>query len=580
MTTSTTGGTVFPPYTERRHGGERRADQQARYERALMALRSSEERYALAARATDAAIWDWDVATGATLWSEGMERVFGYVTTAVSSRADWWRERIHPDDRAAVAAALDALLQTTNPGRAWHATYRFRCFDGHYATVVDRGFVACDPEGRVIRMVGVMEDDTEREQLAERLQQAQKMEAVGQLAGGVAHDFNNLLTVIMANLEFAKNAVGKDHPAAPDLAEIGSAAQRASELVRQLLAFSRKQPIAPVLLDLSAVVHDAGSLLRRVIGEEIVLDVHLATDLPLIRADKSQMEQVLLNLAVNARDAMLKPVPGAQGRGGLLQVETSHVVLGAADVIRLPGATIGSAVRLRVRDTGHGMDEETQQHAFEPFFTTKEVGAGTGLGLATVFGIVQQAGGMIHLESSPGMGTVFSLYFPAAAVDEQAATVPRDDAAVPVVPVTTVPSVTTPDAPATSASTVSKRVSILLVEDEKPVRMALRRILEHSGFHVLEAQHGADALQVWYANPGGIDAVITDVRMPEMGGPELVRLLRRASPHIPVVFMSGYSKEELRNGEDPLTAFLSKPFSRDQLIAAVRMVMVPEPTPP
>ncbi|MEN9510012.1 MAG: hypothetical protein RLZZ621_2575, partial [Gemmatimonadota bacterium] len=329
MTTSTTGGTVFPPYTERRHGAERRADQQARYERALMALRSSEERYALAARATDAAIWDWDVATGATLWSEGMERVFGYVTTVESSHADWWRERIHPDDREAVVALLDALLHTINPGRAWHATYRFRCFDGHYATVVDRGFVACDPEGRVIRMVGVMEDDTEREQLAERLHQSQKMEAVGQLAGGVAHDFNNLLTVIMANLEFAKNAVGKDHPAIPDLTEIGSAAQRASELVRQLLAFSRKQPIAPVLLDLSTVVHDAGTLLRRVIGEEIVLDVHLATDLPLIRADKSQMEQVLLNLAVNARDAMLKPVPGVQGRGGLLQVETSHVVLGA-----------------------------------------------------------------------------------------------------------------------------------------------------------------------------------------------------------------------------------------------------------
>jgi len=611
---TTTGGGLFPPYTERRHGAERRAEQQARYEKALAALRSSEERYMLAARATEAAIWDWNAATGVAVWSEGMERVFGYAVANTTMSFDWWSERIHPEDRTRVVTSLETLLQTPNPGSAWQATYRFRCFDGHYATVVDRGYVACDATGKVVRLVGAMEDDTERETLSERLRQAQKMEAVGQLAGGVAHDFNNLLTVIVANLEFARAALGEKHPALPDLDEIAGAAQRARELVRQLLLFSRHQPVTLVPLNLSAVVEEAETLLRRVIGEEIVLDVHLAADLPPIRADKSQMEQILLNLAVNARDAMLTPALGAPGKGGLLQIETSHVVLGAADVVRLPGSTVGSAVRLRVRDTGHGMDEETRQHVFEPFYTTKDVGAGTGLGLATVFGIVQQAGGMIHLETSPGMGTVFSLYFPAIASSDGTETPPAERAATPatvrsathdgaaapassaapVAPAApaapaaptlpAAPTAATSDAPVVVAEppaveepVTPPRVTILLVEDETPVRTALRRMLERNGFQVLEARHGADALLLWNATPGGIDAVITDVRMPEMGGPELVRIIRRGSPHVPVVFMSGYSKEELRNGEDPQTAFISKPFSRDQLIEAVRMVMVPPP---
>jgi signal transduction histidine kinase len=570
----------------------------------------------LAARATEAAIWDWNAATGVAVWSEGMDRVFGYAVADTTMSFGWWSERIHPEDRARVVTSLESLLQTPNPGSAWQATYRFLCFDGHYATVVDRGYVACDATGKVVRLVGAMEDDTERETLSERLRQAQKMEAVGQLAGGVAHDFNNLLTVIVANLEFARTALGEKHPALPDLEEIAAAAQRARELVRQLLLFSRHQPIAPVPLNLSAVVEEAETLLRRVIGEEIVLDVHLADDLPPIRADKSQMEQILLNLAVNARDAMLTPALGTPGKGGLMQIETAHVVLGAADVVRLPGSSVGSAVRLRVRDTGHGMDEATQQHVFEPFFTTKDVGAGTGLGLATVFGIVQQAGGMIHLETSPGMGTVFSLYFPTIASPDEGGGTPAESAAVaaepsaklPEIPPSPAPEVATaaalaasrdgaaraasptstapatsdspaaiPEPPAVSETTPAPRVTVLLVEDEAPVRTALRRMLERNGFQVLEARHGADALLLWNTTPGGIDAIITDVRMPEMGGPELVRIIRRASPHVPVVFMSGYSKEELRNGEDPQTAFISKPFSRDQLIEAIRMVMVPPP---
>jgi CheY-like chemotaxis protein len=376
------------------------------------------------------------------------------------------------------------------------------------------------------------------------------MEAVGQLAGGVAHDFNNLLTVITGNLELAQTDLPPEHPVRRDLAEIGRAAERARELVRQLLAFSRKQTVVLQPLDLSEVVRGAESLLRRLIGEEILLDMHLEPTLPAIRADRSQLEQVLMNLAVNARDAMLTAAHGMQGRGGTLQIETADTCITPDEAQRLPGMLPGPAVRLRVRDSGHGMDATTCARAFEPFFTTKAMGAGTGLGLATVFGIVRQFGGAIRLESIPGTGTLFSIYFP-------------------VVPEAEAPASTPPVAIVAERGTST----ILLVEDERAVRAASRRMLERQGFTVIEARHGVDALLIWHERHEQIDCVVTDLRMPEMSGPELIQQLRGERPELPVVYMSGYSEQAVPDATSPRTTLLEKPFTMQMLVGAVQMVL-------
>ncbi|MBL0938479.1 MAG: PAS domain-containing protein [Gemmatimonadaceae bacterium] len=540
-------GTVLDITERRRLDAER--------EMALAALRDSEQRYALAARAADSVIWDWDVVHGPLMWSDGITRVFGYAPEDVDPTVQWWAERVHPDDQPRVLSTLEELQRSIHladgiePHNAWHASYRFRRADGQWSYVVDRGYAARNDEGRVTRMIGAMEDETERERLEERLRQAQKMEAVGQLAGGIAHDFNNLLTVISGNLEFAQDDLPTGHPVRRDLEEIGRATERARELVRQLLAFSRKQTVTLQPLDVSDVVRGAESLLRRVIGEEIVLDVHLESRLPAIRGNRGQLEQVLLNLAVNARDAMLTAGFGSPGRGGTLTIDTAQVLLSAEDVHRLPGLHIGPAVRLRIKDSGHGMDDATRARAFEPFFTTKAVGAGTGLGLATVFGIVQQFGGAIALESVPGAGTLFSLYFPVAGeTGTQQGHMPR------VVP------------------RRADGATILLVEDENAVRAAARRMLERQGHVVLEARHGADALLVWRERRVGIDLVVTDLRMPEMGGREMVEQMRREVPLLPVVYVSGYSEQSLPDASGAETVFLEKPFTMEMLLNAVERV--------
>jgi PAS domain S-box-containing protein len=391
--------------------------------------------------------------------------------------------------------------------------------------------------------------ERERSALEEQLRQAQKMEAVGQLAGGVAHDFNNLLTVIGANLEFAREGLDADHPVRADLDEVEAAADRARALVRQLLLFSRRQPLQQRALRLDEVVRQAERLLRRVIGEEIVLSTALDDGGAAIRADAGQLEQLLVNLAVNARDAMLTPLHGHAGTGGTLEIATDVVTLHPSEARAWSGVAPGRWVRLRVRDTGHGMDTETREHVFEPFFTTKEVGRGTGLGLATVFGVVRQMGGGIRVDSAPGLGTTFTILLPAAA--------PAEATAAPAFPA---------DAPPRAGGTV------LLVEDESAVRLTARRILMRAGYVVLEARHGADALAIWQRHRGEVDAVVTDVRMPEMGGPALVARLQADRADVPVVFMSGYVDEGTRLVQGAHETFLEKPFTADGLLDAVARV--------
>ena len=387
----------------------------------------------------------------------------------------------------------------------------------------------------------VVRDVSERKRLEAQLRQAQKMEAIGQLAGGVAHDFNNLLTVINGYSEMLTHKLPGDGPVGAALAEIGEAGRRAADLTRQLLAFSRKQVLEPKVVDPNEVVHHATGMLRRLIGEHIDLAASLRPARRLL-IDPGQLEQVIMNLAVNARDAMPE--------GGRLTVETADVELDASYAETHPEVTPGSYVMLGVSDTGIGMDEHTRTHAFDPFFTTKEVGKGTGLGLATVYGIVKQSGGHIWLYSEPGQGTTFKLYFPAV---EDAPEAERSALGAP------------PNGTET----------ILLVEDERAVRVVTRLILEALGYQVMEAGNGAEAIAVARAHPKGIDLVLTDVIMPEMSGREMVEVLRAERPGLRVLYMSGYTDDAVvRHGVlSAEEAFLQKPFGTTGLAVKVRQVL-------
>ncbi|MEW6442052.1 MAG: PAS domain S-box protein [bacterium] len=391
------------------------------------------------------------------------------------------------------------------------------------------------PSGEV---VAVYDDITEQKELEAQLRQAQKMEAVGQLAGGVAHDFNNLLTVITGFSDMLLARVPENDPGREFLGNIREAGERAAALTRQLLAFSRKQILEPKVLDLNETVRNIEKMLRRLIGEDIVLTTALSPTLSRVKVDPSQMEQVVMNLAVNARDAM--------PRGGRLAIETRNVELNG-DYCRLhPESKPGPYARLCVTDTGCGMTPEVKARIFEPFFTTKGAGKGTGLGLAAVFGIVKQSGGQIEIDSQVGVGTSFRIYLPAV---EEAEASPRPDRVV------------EPAQPG--------RETILLVEDEEQVRQIARLALETQGYKVLEADGGPKAVSIAEAFDGPIQLLVTDVVMPEMNGRELAELLLVRRPALKVLFMSGYTMVRLGMAGAP-TAFLHKPFSPLALAKKVR----------
>ena len=379
----------------------------------------------------------------------------------------------------------------------------------------------------------------ERLQLQRDLAQAQKLEAIGRLAGGVAHDFNNVLTAILGSAELLLLDAPRGAATREEIEIIRDAAMRAQELIRQLLAFSARQVLQPAVIDLNDLVKNLGRMLRRLIGEDLALATELAPDLGTVRADAGQVEQVLVNLAVNARDAMPD--------GGALTIRTMN-----ADIPEsgdLPG---GRFIAVEVADTGVGMDADTLGRVFEPFFTTKERGKGTGLGLATVYGIVRQSGGHITVTSTPGAGTTFRIYLPR--VDAPV------DAAREVRPVT---------APAAGSET------ILVAEDEQMVRVLIRKVLEQAGYTVLLAGGGVEALQLAERHSGRIHLLVTDVVMPEMNGRELARRLVAARPETKVLYLSGYADDAVeRHGVlDPETAFMQKPFSPSALASRVRDVL-------
>ncbi|MFL5638292.1 MAG: ATP-binding protein [Gemmatimonadaceae bacterium] len=393
--------------------------------------------------------------------------------------------------------------------------------------------------------VYTVRDLTRQRKLEDQLAQAQKMEAVGQLAGGIAHDFNNLLTVIMSYSSLLLSDLGTDQAIREDIEEISDAAERAASLTRQLLAFSRKQVLQTQAVSLNTIVTDVEKMLRRLIGEDISLKTALDPSLPLITADPGQLEQVLINLAVNARDAM--------PNGGVLTIATASAQLSSEQGERHIGAQSGRYVMLAVTDTGSGMTKEVQQRLFEPFYTTKGPGKGTGLGLATVYGIVKQSGGDVYVYSELGHGTTFKVYFPEVATASAAMTVTAEHEA---------------RAPRGSET-------VLLAEDDEALRALSARVLGALGYKVLVARTGSDALKIVAEYGGDIDMIATDVVMPEMNGSQLVRYVLEARPEIAVLLMSGYTDDEvMRRGVlDGKTAFLQKPFTPDLLGHKVRQVL-------
>ena len=400
------------------------------------------------------------------------------------------------------------------------------------------------PDGTIECFEFIVDDVTEQRALEERLRQTQKMEAVGRLAGGIAHDFNNLLTAILGSVDFLRRALGPEHPEHAETEEIQKAAVRAADLTRQLLAFSRQQVLAPKVLDVDALVTNLEKMLRRLIGEDVELRFVAKASRAAVLADPGQLEQVIVNLVVNARDAM--------PRGGKLTIETATVDLDAGYAWEHGTVEPGRYVMLAVTDTGVGIDRAAQARLFEPFFTTKEFGKGTGLGLATVYGIVKQSGGYIWVYSEPGQGATFKVYLPRV-----------EPAGEPVA------------APQPPARALGGSETILLAEDEAAVRNLARRVLEKHGYKLLLAATGRDGVQVAEQHAAPIDLLVTDVVMPEMGGRELAQRLTTLQPGLKVLYLSGYTDDAIvHHGVlDAGVAFLQKPFKPDDLVRKIRAVL-------
>ena len=510
--------------------------------RAEEALEESEERFRTFADFT----YDWESWIGPDqkyiYVSPSCERTTGYSAEEFFENPGLFMELVHPDDRESVSMHLRSHMEDTE---AQHSDFRIIVRDGDILWISHNCQPVYDRDGKWIGRRTSNRDITDRIRLEAQLRQAQKMEAVGRLAGGVAHDFNNLLMTIMGYADLMLMDLAKDDPFREKLEQIGQGGKRAAALTRQLLAFSRRQILQPVVLDLNALITGFVKMLERLIGEDVELETVLASGLRRVEADPGQMEQVIMNLVINARDAM----PG----GGKLTIETVNVDLDEDytkehDVSLQPGPY----VMLGVSDTGTGMDEETRSLIFEPFFTTKEVGKGTGLGLATVYGIVKQSGGYIWVYSEPGQGTTFKVYLPA--VEGEALSREKEQ---------------------TSYHDLTGSETILIVEDDDKVRNLACEILEPQGYSIIEAQNGIEALRVSEEHGDQIHLMIADVVMPKMGGRELAEHLRPLRPDMKVIYMSGYTDNAiLRHGVlSPGIEFLQKPISAEALKRKVREVL-------
>ena len=542
------------------HLEQRIAERTAELRASNEQLRESVERYRFLADAMPQMVW--------TARPDGWldyynQRWYEYTGMTFEQAQGWgWQPTVHPDDRQ---PCIDGWSQSVRTGEFYQIEYRFRrASDGTYRWHLGRGMPRRNQKGEIVQWVGTSTDVDDLKRTTESLEQAnselreevahsrrledrlahsQKMEAVGRLAGGVAHDFNNLLTGISGFADILQEELDKQPHLRSYAEEIQGAAGRAASLTHQLLAFSRRQETQPKIIDLNEVVEGVERMLRRVIGEDVELITRPAPHLETVKADRGQMDQIIVNLAVNSRDAM--------PNGGRLMIETANVELGSQPEKGFIGVPPGRYVMLAVSDTGSGIDEETRRHLFEPFFTTKETGRGTGLGLSIVYGIVRQHGGEISLYSEPGHGATFKIYLPVCAEPDEKA---RE-------------TLVHPETRGTE--------TVLVVEDEEVVRTYANAVLEKQGYRVLAAPGPRQALELAASYQGPINLLLTDVVMPEMNGPDLARELAAREPGLKVLFMSAYPHGYISGQSllDPGAAYIQKPFTAALLHRKIREVL-------
>jgi len=507
------------------------------------ALRASEERFRALVENSSDALMLIDSQGRITYLTPSSKRHLGWAPEEMVGRSIF--DFLHADDRDLVGERLSEILD--DPGTVIAEQVRFHHGDGSWRIMEGVGVNRlADPA--VAGIVVNVRDVTDRRRLEEQLRHAQKMEAVGQLAGGVAHDFNNLLTAILGYCHLMLDEVPEDAPMRLDLLEVQAAGDRAASLTRQLLAFSRRQMLQPQIVNINTLVAQLEKLLRRLISEDVELTTALAPDLWSVEVDPASVEQILVNLAVNARDAM--------PTGGRLTIETANVELDDTYAVTHVTMKPGRYVMLAVGDTGEGMEAVSRARVFEPFFTTREQGKGSGLGLATVYGMVKQSRGYIWVYSEPGHGTLFKVYLPSAEVAAAAVAQVRD------------------------ARDIRGWETVLLVEDEDAVRALSREVLRRHGYVVLEAAHGLDAVRVAERHPDDIHLMVTDVVMPHMSGRALAQRLASVRPKMKTLFMSGYSDHALLPDDlAPGAPFLQKPFTPEVFARRVRRILDEEPVP-
>lgn len=529
---------VTPIHKARREGAVVMHLDVTERKRAEDEVRESDERFRQLAENITDVVWISNLAYSRFLYaSPAFESVWGRTCEELYRSADTWTGAIHPADLEALL-----VLRARIPQHPYDVIYRVLLPNGPVRWIRENGFPVRDGRGEIYRMAGVARDITEYRRLEEQLRQAQKIDAIGRLTGGIAHDFNNLLSVILACSSFLLEDLPQGDARREDAGAIKDAAGRAATLTRQLLAFSRKQVLEPRVLNLNTVIGGLASILRRMIGQDIAFKLDADPNLGAVRADPSQLEQVIMNLVVNARDAMPS--------GGLLTLQTSNAELDQAYADAHFPIAPGRYVMFSVSDSGIGMAAEVKEHLFEPFFTTKEQGKGTGLGLSTSYGIIKQSGGYVWVYSELGRGTVFKVYLPR--VDE-----------APLAPGTARPSADT-----------RGTGTLLLVDDDDRVRATAERILRARGYNILSAPSAEHALALSIQHQGPIALLISDLVMPGMSGPELAERLRLARPELAILFMSGFSEQAVvERARAEGAGFLQKPFTPDTLAVRVRQLL-------